>query len=144
MIEPQIAIRQALTEDCERLGGIDAAVIGDNRRSERLAAQVKAGRCYLAECAGTAAGFAILDDWFFGQAFVELLIVHPDYRRRGVASALLRHLEAVCGRNRLFTSTNRSNTPMSSLCARLGFRESGIIDNLDVGDPEIIYVKLLS
>jgi len=43
MIEPQIAIRQAISEDCDCIDDIDAAKIGDNRRAERIAARVQAG-----------------------------------------------------------------------------------------------------
>ena len=84
-----------------------------------------------------------MNDSFFGRAFVELLIVHPACRRRGVASALMRHLEAICPGDRLFTSTNRSNAAMQRLCDSLGFQHSGVIENLDDGDPEIVYVKFL-
>ena len=81
---------------------------------------------------------------FFGHAFVALLAVRPEARRRGVASVLVGHVEAVCGSDRLFTSTNASNAAMQRLCDALGFERSGIIDNLDEGDPELVYCKRLS
>jgi hypothetical protein len=33
---------------------------------------------------------------------------------------------------------------MQRLCDRLGFVKSGYIENLDEGDPELIYVKFLA
>lgn len=86
-------------------------------------------------------GFAVWDLSFYGNGFVALLIVRPDCRRSGVASALMRSLEELCPTEKLFTSTNESNTAMRRLCARLGFVESGRIENLDEGDPEVVYFK---
>ena len=45
---------------------------------------------------------------------------------------------------KLFTSTNQSNTPMQALLALLGYVRSGVIDNLDPGDPELVYFLDLS
>jgi len=45
---------------------------------------------------------------------------------------------------KLFTSTNLSNLPMQSLLAQLNFKLSGVIENLDEGDPELVYFKPLS
>ena len=70
--------------------------------------------------------------------------MHPDFRRRGLATALMRAAELECQSGKLFTSTNQSNIPMQQLCDRLGFIKSGYIENLDEGDPELIYVKLLA
>ena len=89
-------------------------------------------------------GFVISDESFFDQFIVRLLIVHPDFRRRGLATALMRAAELECQTGKLFTSTNQSNIPMQQLCDRLGFVKSGYIENLDEGDPELIYVKLLA
>ena len=41
----------------------------------------------------------------------------------------------------LFTSTNESNSHMQQVLEKLGYESSGIIYNLDSGDPEIVYVK---
>jgi RimJ/RimL family protein N-acetyltransferase len=41
----------------------------------------------------------------------------------------------------LFTSTNQSNIAMQRLCESCGFERSGIVENLDEGDPELIYFK---
>ena len=38
-------------------------------------------------------------------------------------------------------STNASNTAANALFAKAGFEGSGIVYNLDPGDPELIYVK---
>jgi hypothetical protein len=53
----------------------------------------------------------------------------------------MREWEAVAVTPKLFTSTNESNIPMQQLCERLGYARSGLIENLDEGDPEIIYFK---
>ncbi len=86
---------------------------------------------------------AIFAPSFLDQWFVELLVVHPDYRRRGVATALMTHCASVCPAEKLFTSTNESNTPMRRLLSKLGYAPSGYVDNLDEGDPELIFVKRL-
>ncbi len=43
---------------------------------------------------------------------------------------------------RVWTSTNESNAPMRALLGSAGFVESGRVDNLDPGDPELIFVRL--
>jgi L-asparagine transporter-like permease len=60
-----------------------------------------------------------------------------------VARALLRALEHRCATPKLFTSTNVSNLPMQALLATSGFVLSGIVHNLDPGDPELVYVRFL-
>jgi len=113
-------------------------------RAESLARAVAAGQCWLARDGGAIAGFAVFDGSLYDQPFVSLLFVAPERRRRGVATALMRHLEAVCPTDKPFTSTNESNAPMQRLCESLGYVRSGWIDNLDEGDPEIIYFKRMA
>jgi len=48
-----------------------------------------------------------------------------------------------CRTPKLFTSTNQSNVPMQGLLATLEFARSGLIENLDDGDPELVYFKRL-
>ena len=86
-------------------------------------------------------GFAVFDRSFFEQPFIALLYAEPAHRRAGVASAIVRHIESICPGEKLFTSTNESNAPMHAFCAALGFARSGRIENLDEGDPEIVYFK---
>jgi ribosomal protein S18 acetylase RimI-like enzyme len=102
------------------------------------------GRCAVARVDGVVRGFVIFDDNFFGHGFVELLHVHPDCRRRGIATALMRAAELDAPTEKLFTSTNQSNLPMQKLCERIGFVRSGVIENLDEGDPELVYFKRLA
>ncbi|MEM6274610.1 MAG: GNAT family N-acetyltransferase [Myxococcota bacterium] len=65
------------------------------------------------------------------------------HRCRGVAAALVRHLERRCESERIFTSTNQSNLPMQSLLHKLGYRQSGQVDDLDPGDPELFFSRPL-
>ena len=88
------------------------------------------------------AGYAIVSRRFFSRPFIELLAVAPDFRRAGVGGALLKACAAAFEAETLFTSTNRSNEPMQALLAKTGFEPSGIIENLDPDDPELVYVRL--
>jgi GNAT superfamily N-acetyltransferase len=89
-------------------------------------------------------GFAITNQTFYDQTFIWLLIDTPEHRRKGVATELIRIIESNCPTQKLFTSTNRSNTNMRELLEKLEFVPSGRIDNLDENDPELVYFKRIS
>ncbi len=72
-----------------------------------------------------------------------MLVVEVSFRLQGHGTALIRHFEEMNATPKLFTSTNRSNIPMQNLLAKLGFSPSGIIENLDEDDDELVYFKWL-
>jgi ribosomal protein S18 acetylase RimI-like enzyme len=92
---------------------------------------------------GELVGVAEFHTRFYGHLFIELLLVGGAHRRRGVASALISACAAAAPTSKLFTSTNASNFAAQKLFLRTGFQVSGSIDNLDAGDPEIVFCKLL-
>lgn len=62
-----------------------------------------------------------------GPGLVDLdrLVVAPRAFRRGVGTALVRHVLALAGPRRVEVSTGRDNTPARALYVRLGFVETG-------------------
>jgi RimJ/RimL family protein N-acetyltransferase len=58
-----------------------------------------------------------------------------------LASSLLTHMSRISPTNKLFSSTNESNESMKKVFIKNNFKKSGYIDNLDEGDPEIIYYR---
>ena len=137
-------IERASSEDFEHICALDETVHTGAPRRRFIGEACAQGRIAVARVDDVIRGYVIFDESFFDQFFVRLLIVHPDFRRRGLATALVRAAELDCQTDKLFTSTNQSNIPMQQLCERLGFVKSGYIENLDEGDPELIYVKLLA
>ena len=134
-----VIIEKALSGDFEQI----IALARPEQRS-LIGAALGRGRCVVARVDGSVRGFLVADDRFFGHTFVELLHVHPDFRRRGIATALMRAAELDAATEKLFTSTNQSNIPMQRLCEKIGFVRSGIVENLDEGDPEIFFFKRLA
>jgi len=57
---------------------------------------------------------------------------------------LIRHLESVCGADRIFTSANQSNADMHHLLAKLDYRQCGEIHGIDDGGPELVFIKHLA
>jgi ribosomal protein S18 acetylase RimI-like enzyme len=70
-----------------------------------------------------------------------MLYIKEEYRRRGIGIRLIKHLESKCKVEKLFTSTNKSNKPMQKLLNKMNYQKSGIVHNLDPGDPELFYFK---
>ena len=136
-------IERAASGDFEHICALDETVYTGPPRRRFIGEASAQGRIAVARVDDEIRGFVIFDESFFDQFMVRLLIVHPDFRRRGLASALMRAAELACQTGKLFTSTNQSNIPMQRLCERLGFAKSGYVENLDEGDPELIYVKML-
>lgn len=136
-----IDVSKARRTDLGPIRRIDARVLGSARRRALLKAAIREGACFVSRVDGAIVGFAICDRSFFGEAYLSLLIVAPDYRRRGVGTALVGHIESLIPGRKLFTSTNRSNRAMQLFCRSLGFVRSGSVENLDEDDPELIYFK---
>ena len=138
-----ISIRPAAEGDVEALCSLDRVARREAGRREFIRREVASGNCLVAEAGGAVLGYGVLSYAFYGQGFVEMLYVDPSRRRRGAGAALLAHMESLCRTPKLFTSTNLSNLPMQALLAGSGYEVSGVIHNLDEGDPEVVYLKRL-
>lgn len=137
-----IVVERATEEDLIHLFEIDI----EKRNPERMRwieQAVRARKTIVAREGDTYLGFAMVDTSFFGEHFIELLVVAPPHRRKGIATELIRYIEKTRPTDKLFTSTNQSNTPMQALLDKLGYVRSGYVENLDEGDPELIYFKRL-
>lgn len=132
-------IRAATAQDLPALCAIDTYALEHPGRREEIAAWIAEDACRVIELEGRVAGYGVLANHFFGQAFIELLMVGVSYRRLGIGLALVTSFQESCAGRKLFTSTNLSNHPMQSLLLKAGFRSSGYVDNLDEGDPELVF-----
>lgn len=137
------AVRLAVPLDVNTLCELDQIAQQDNQRRVFIERAVQDGNCHVIERDHQVVGYAVLEYTFYGQGFVSMLYIHPDHRRKGAGTMLMRHIESLCRTRKLFTSTNLSNLPMQSLLVKLGYTLSGIIHHLDQGDPELVYVKFL-
>lgn len=134
-------IRQARDDDVAVMCAADRIAVDQKKRQEVIRKLVREGTAYVAVLGGAVAGYAVLEHSFFERGFMSLLMVRQAHRRRGVGSALVRHVEGLCESDRIFTSTNQSNLPMQSLLQKLGYRHSGTVEDLDPGDPELFYSR---
>jgi GNAT superfamily N-acetyltransferase len=141
--QQEVRVRLAGTRDRRSFPEIDPRVVTDLARRDILDSAIAARMCWICERGTKAAGYGILSRKFFARDFVELLYVAEDERRKGVARTILQAMEDTVVADRVFTSTNESNGPMRALLERCGYKPSGKIDNLDPGDPELVYVKFL-
>ena len=138
-----ISVEKASTDHIAAISQLDLKVLGSTVRNEYLLKSVAEDKVWVATTAGSVLGFVVMDKSFFGNAFIHILIVEQDSRRQGIGSLLIEKIESISPTDKLFTSTNRSNNAMQCLCESLGFIKSGYIENLDEGDPEIVYFKKL-
>ncbi len=135
-------IRPAAPDDLEALARVDSLLKTDPTRLAGVAHAIVDQHVLAAVDDHDLVGYLILTHTFFGNGFVDLLVVAPEKRRAGIGTTLMCHARTLCRTPKLFTSTNASNTPMQALLERLGYTRCGTIDGLDEGDPEWVYVSL--
>lgn len=137
-------IRLALSSDAKVIIGIDPLSQTDPKRTPFIMHALNTRTCHLVESEGKLVGYGVLDYSFYQYGFVSMLYIHPEFRRKGFGTALIRHFETICKTDKMFTSTNQSNKPMQQLLTKIGYRPSGVIENLDEGDPELVFFKRVS
>ncbi len=126
--------------DAETIIQFDPIASADRTRANIIHQKISSRNCHVAVVDRQVVGYGVLDYTFFNHGFIPLLYVAPEYRRRGVGCGLLRHLEEQCTTPKLFTTTNQSNEPMLALLAKLKYKKSGRIENIDDGDPEVVFL----
>jgi ribosomal protein S18 acetylase RimI-like enzyme len=136
-------VRRGREADAEALKALDTLVPGDPSRGALIDEWLRHDIVFVAEVDGRAVGYGVFNHAFFRQGNVDMLMIHPDHRGRRIGEQLLRALEASCDTPKLFCTTNASNERMQRLLARTGFATCGFIDELDPGDPELVFVKVL-
>jgi len=137
-----LSIRLAVENDVDEIFSFDSIAQQSKSRQTFIQRSVATKNCYVASYEQIV-GYAVLEYSFYEMGFVSMLYVHSDWQRHGVGTELLKRLESICQTDRLFTSTNLSNVRMQALLAKLGYKLSGVIHDLDENDPELVYVKHL-
>ena len=133
----------ATITDADAIIAFDHVAASGPARLQFIHNQIESSACYVAVTDAKVVAYAVLNYKFYDNGWIEMLYVHPQFRRQGIGSALIHYLVNECRTTKLFTSTNQSNFPMQRLLATLGFDRSGFIENLDEGDPELVYFKRL-
>ncbi len=133
---------KAKLEDVENIIAVDREVTGNDSRREHIKKAVEDDRCIVVICESKIVGFLIFDTNFFNNSFISLIIVSPKARRKGYATSLMDYFVNISPTEKVFSSTNQSNKDMQKVFIANGFKQSGVVENLDEGDPEIIYFKL--
>ncbi len=136
-------IRQAQENDVKAICAFNHIAQVQEQRRQFIRDSMRNGIAQVAVVDGKVVGYSVIEHSFFARGFIAMLLVHPDHRRSGIGSALVRHVESLCKSDRIFTSTNESNLPMQALLEKQGYTRSGVVDDLDPGDPELFYSKRL-
>ena len=126
---PTPHFRLATHQDIDKLYNIDS--INSVERYQDITQWVTQNNCYLIEMNNTIVAYGVIHSDFFGQNFIELLMVNKYFRQKGFGLILINNFKYLCKTSKLFTSTNRSNIATQYLLSKAGFIASGIIENLD-------------
>ena len=135
--------KKANTSDLEALLQIDTIVPSDPTRSEYITTAVASNDIWVCLRDHKIVGYAVLNHSLFNRPTVDMLMIAVEHRKSGIGTEFMKHLEKLNDRDELWTSTNLSNSPMQRLLACLDYKLTGYVDNLDPGDPELIFYKKL-
>lgn len=115
----------------------------DLKREEQIAKAISDKECFVIMSGNEAVGFVIFDYRFFGQGWIELIIINEKHRGKGVGGQVFDLICKQCKAKKVFTSTNHSNLRMQKALTKSGFTFAGKLDGLDDGDPEFFYYKVI-
>lgn len=136
-----VKVRRGKPEDAASLKALDTMIPADPRRSLSIDAWLASDVVFVADVDGRPVGYAVFNHDFFRRGNVDMLMLAADWRGQRIGDRLLEAVEQACDTPKLFCTTNVSNHRMQRLLARRGYLACGFIDELDPGDPELVYVK---
>ena len=131
-------IRYGKSEDLIQIDAFDE--FGGDRQQEVLEQHLKV---YISDNRVTGYISAIENSCLCGHPLITFLCVHPQYRRQGIASALLSEVEQKYSDRQLFISTESNNLIMFNLIENRNYTRSGSLSGLnDDGSDEVYFYKV--
>lgn len=79
----------AQESDIEQMVVLNVLVSGSSRRRRLITETIKQHHGYVACQENQVVGILLLHQHFFELPFIELLMVHPSFRRQGIRTALM-------------------------------------------------------
>lgn len=110
-------------------------------REEKIIKAISNEECFLILVDTQEVGFVIFDYLFFDQGWIELIIIDEKYRGKGIGGKTFDPICEKCNNDKVFTSTNSSNTQMQRALTKADFTFAGELKGLDDGDTELFYYK---
>jgi GNAT superfamily N-acetyltransferase len=138
-----VVIRPADFSDIDRISSFDQMAIQGTARVKLIENWVGQRQALVLEYDKQVVGYAALEYTFFSCGFLAMLYFDEAYRQRGLGRLFMQYLEDRCVTPKLFTSANQSNSSMRKLLTKRGFVPSGMVNNLDEGDSELLYFKMV-
>lgn len=135
----EIRYAYATTADAMRVFSLGSEINPSGVSFSHYRKTLTCKKCLIACHGEELAGFLMFKYDFFGNGFIETVIVADKFRRRKVATTLIEKFTRACLSKRVYTSTNQSNRVMQNALYKCGFTACGIITALDENDPEIFY-----
>ena len=143
-----IRIRKATINDKPIVVDFDYKLDKDEHiklnREEKITKAISNQECFIILADKLEVGFIIFDYRFFDQGWIELIIIDEEYRGIGIGRKVFDLICEQCKTDKVFTSTNSSNTQMQKALAKADFSFAGKLNGLDDGDPELFYFRLLT
>lgn len=141
-------IRLATADDLETCVAIDAPnfnIFDREKRRAHFQEMIPKNSMLVLEKDSMILAYATFDPDWFGCTFLKLVVTDMNFRREGLASQLIQHIELhYCPSGKFFSSTEADNEPSIQMHERHGFIESGWLDNLPQPHREIFYYKTVS
>jgi len=136
-----INIRKADSNDAQSIRSIDSIVRFNPSRAEMIDTWLQRDFVLVAEMDNRIVGYGVFNHEFFRQSQIDMLMISKEYRGKRIGELLLLSLEKYADTAKMFITTNLSNHSMQKLLLRNGYKPCGYIDELDPGDPELVFVK---
>lgn len=84
--------RLASILDINAIVAFDHVAASEPARVQFIHDQIKSSACYVAVIEANVVAYAVLNYKFYDNGWIEMLYVHPRFRRQGIGAALIRHL----------------------------------------------------
>ncbi len=143
-----IRLREATINDKVSVVDLDCKLDKDGHiklnREEKITKAILKNECFIVLADDREVGFVIFDYRFFDQGWIELIMIEEEYRGKGIGAKAFDLICEQCRTNKVFTSTNSSNTQMQRALNKANFSFAGELNGLDDGDPELFYYKTLT
>lgn len=110
-------------------------------REDKITKAILDDECFIILAGKEEVGFVIFDYHFFDQGWIELIVIDEKYRGKGIGEKTFDLICKQCKSDKVFTSTNSSNTQMQRALTKADFAFAGELNGLDDGDPELFYYK---